>query len=66
MERNIDVQEKHAPTGDWPTTQACALIGNQTGNLLLCRMSLNQMNHADQGEIQRFLNYFSTSYTLNM
>ena len=30
--------------GTWPTTQACALTGNQTGDLLLCRpTTLNQL-----------------------
>ena len=25
-----------APTGDWPTTQACAPTGNQTSDPLVC------------------------------
>ena len=32
-----------------PTTWACALIGNQTRNLLVSSMMLNQLSHASQG-----------------
>ena len=32
-----------------PTTQACALSRNQTGNLSLCRTMPNQLSHTTQG-----------------
>ena len=33
----------------WPTTQACALTGNRTGNPLLCRPMLNRLGYTSQG-----------------
>ena len=38
-----------------PTTQACALTGNQTGNPLVCRLVLNPLSHTSQGHKQLFL-----------
>ena len=35
--------------GTWPTTQACALTGNQTGDLLLFMITFNQLSRAGQG-----------------
>ena len=32
-----------------PTTQACALTGNQTGNPLVRRLALNPLSHTSQG-----------------
>ena len=32
-----------------PATQACALIGNRTGDPLLCRPELNPLSHISQG-----------------
>ena len=40
--------------GAWPATQACALTGNQTCNPLVCRLVLNPLSHASQGD-KRFL-----------
>ena len=41
----------HAP--NWgpagPATQACALTGNQTGDLSVCRLALNPLSHTSQG-----------------
>ena len=49
-ERNIDwLPLTHAPTGDWPATQACALTGNQTVNPLVLRPALNPPSHTSQG-----------------
>ena len=42
--------------GAWPTTQSCALIGNQTGDTLICRPTLNALNHTSQGEKWNFKN----------
>ena len=33
----------------WPSTQACALTGNQTSNPLVCRPALNPLSHTSQG-----------------
>ena len=49
--------EKHqlwlplAPTlpGTWPTTQACALTGNQTSDPLVHRPAFNPLSHTSQG-----------------
>ena len=35
--------------GTWPTTQSCALTGNQTSTLLVCRLVLNPLSHTSQG-----------------
>ena len=41
-ERNINWLPFACPQpGTWPTTQACALTGNRTGGLLVCRPALN-------------------------
>ena len=36
------------PLGTWPTTQACALTGNQTGNLSVHKPALNPLSHTSQ------------------
>ena len=42
----------HAPYWGpaWPTTQACALTGDQTSNPLIRRLALNPLNHTSQGK----------------
>ena len=35
--------------GTWPTTQACALTGNPTGDPLVHRLALNPLSHTSQG-----------------
>ena len=35
--------------GTWPSTQACALTGNQTVNPLVHRPALNPLSHTCQG-----------------
>ena len=42
--------------GTWPETQACALTGNQTGDLLVHRLALNPLSHTSQGLNSYFLN----------
>ena len=44
----------HLPLGTWPATQACALTGNRTSDLLVCRPALNPLSHTSQGSF-----YFS-------
>ena len=36
--------------GTWATTQACALTGNRTCDLLVCRKVLNALIHTSQGK----------------
>ena len=50
-ERNINVWLPllHPQLGSWPTTQACTLTGNRTGNPLLHRSALNSLCHTNQG-----------------
>ena len=36
---------------DWPATQAGALTGNRTGDLLVCRLALNPLSHTSQGTL---------------
>ena len=38
----------------WPTTQACALTGNRTGDPLVRRPILHPLSHTSQGEIIDF------------
>ena len=35
--------------GTWPSTQACALTGNWTGDSLVCRPALNPLSYTSQG-----------------
>ena len=39
----------HPQLGTWPTTQACALTGNRTSDLSICRPVLNPLSHTSQG-----------------
>ena len=41
--------------GTEPATQACALTGNQTSDLLLCQTMANQPSHTGQDYIEYFL-----------
>ena len=42
----------HTPhLGTWPTTQACALTGNQTNDPLVHRPTLNPLSHTSQGKV---------------
>ena len=51
-ERNIDWLPLTRPQlGIWPTTQACALTGNRTGDPLIHRLALNPLSRASQGRI---------------
>ena len=55
-ERNINKLPFTRPyPGTWPTNQACALTGNRTSNLSICRLALNPLSHASQG-LSLFLN----------
>ena len=50
-ERNINVWLPFTRPllGTWPTTQACTLTGNRTGNPLVCRLALSPLSHTSQG-----------------
>ena len=62
-ERNINawLPLKHPLLGSWPTTQACALIGNQTRNPSVHRPALNQRSYTIQG-YALFLKIFKNLY----
>ena len=68
-ERNIDVWLPLVcpQMGTWPTTQACALIGNRTGDPLVWRLALSLLSHTSQGcsvLTLLFLSYFLEGFTL--
>ena len=42
----------------WPATQACALTGNQTSDLSVCRPVLNPLSHTSQGMILILIELF--------
>ena len=42
------------PLGTWPATQACALIGNGTGDPLVPRPVLNPLSHTSQEKFSYF------------
>ena len=54
----------HMPQpGTKPTTQACALTGNQTSDLLVCGMMTNQLSYTSQGQnIRYFINKCHTGW----
>ena len=44
-ERYVDqLPLTHSQLGTWPTTQACALTGNRTSDLCVCRPALNPLS----------------------
>ena len=51
-ERNISVwlPIESSQLGTFPSTQACAVTGNQTGNPLVCKLALNPLSHTSQGQ----------------
>ena len=48
---NVWLPLEHPLLRTWPTTQACALTGNQTGDPLVCGLSISPLNHTSQGFI---------------
>ena len=48
--------------GTWPTTQACALTGNQTGDLLVFRMMHDPLSHTSQGISKCFSSQIGEDY----
>ena len=56
-EKNIDADQLpliYPQPGTWPTTQACALTGNRTSDLSVCRPVLNPVSHTSQGSNYNF------------
>ena len=51
------------PRGIWPTTQACALTGNWTGNPWVHRPALNPLSHTSQGKM--FIFYYTKVRSLH-
>ena len=64
-ERKIDVYLPlaHPLLGTWPTTQACALTGNQTGDPLVLRPTLNPLSHTSQGKNNYVLFVYLFAFT---
>ena len=57
-ERNISrLPLTHPQPRTWPATQACALTGNGTSDLLVCGMKPNPLNHTSQGHNVNFKDY---------
>ena len=55
-ERNMDgLPLVCSQMGTWPTTHACALTGNQTSDLLVCRLVLNPLSHSSQGDFLLYI-----------
>ena len=50
-ETSIGCLSRVPQLGTWPATQACALTGNQTSDLLVRRLTLNPLGHTSQGYI---------------
>ena len=60
-ERNVDRLPLARPQPEtWPTTQACALTGNRTGDLSVCKPVLDPLSHPSQGSP----NYFEAVITI--
>ena len=54
-ERNIDwLPPKRPHLGTWPTSQACALTRNRTGDPSVSRPVFNPLNHASQSYLPLF------------
>ena len=65
-DRNIDQLLLASPQlGTWPITQACALTGNQTGNLSFHRPVLIPLRHTSQGRILFFCSNSLSKYQQN-
>ena len=41
----------HPKLGTWPAIEACAVTGNQTSSLSVCRLTLNPLSHTSQGSL---------------
>ena len=50
--------------GTWPATQACALTGNQTRDVLIYRPALNPLSHTSQGSMSFEGNLFKQHLSL--
>ena len=48
--------------GTWPAAHTCALTGNQTSHLLVCRLPLSPLNHTSQGDCEDFYCVFCRRY----
>ena len=60
MERNINARLPlaHPLLETWPATQACALTGNRTSDLLVQRPSLSPLSHTSQEDGNNVLEIF--------
>ena len=46
---NVWLPLAYSKLGTWPATWACALAGNPTGDISVCRPALNPLSHTSQG-----------------
>ena len=58
-EKYVWLPLKHSLQGTWPTTQACALTGNQIGDPLVHRPALTPLSHTSQGDIFNSVDSFN-------
>ena len=66
-ERYIDrLPLAHPQLGTWPTTQASALMGNQTSEPLVHRPVLTPLSYTSQGGHQNFLLYDVSAQILSL
>ena len=50
----VPVTCPHLGCGPGPTTQVCALIGNRTNDLLVCKLAPSPLSHTNHGFLETF------------
>ena len=55
---NVWLPLAHPLLGTWPATLACALTGNRTSYLSVCRLALNPLWDTSQGGNEIFISHF--------
>ena len=77
-ERSMDGLPPARPQlGTWPSTQACALTGNQNNDLSVCRPALTPLSHTTRAKfifsymfkdfvVLSFISKLQKCHTLNM
>ena len=56
----------HPQLGTWPATQACALTGNQTHDLLVGRLVVSPLSHTSQSSFYFFLLHYFVPLQLSI
>ena len=58
-ERYIDLLPlARPPLETWPITRTCALTGNQTHDISICRPVLHPLSHTSQGNCYYYLKWW--------